>query len=258
MQGVARAFTTGTDLLSFNQMFTAGPNTLTYVAQAQSFAGSLHASASATFSRTLTDSRLIYASSLFREVMTVDSATLDGQPGKLTLTYNIHGNLAESGNGHALAYVILGAGTETDPEEYGEDFFVFASSASGPVTVNDTVTLEIDIVYGRQFLLTTGLGAFAGNPQLCPACPLGIKAGPTTGIGEGSAGFFNSLNLTSLTPTFQNQFVGDAQFLGESGTQYSFNGVVTPEPGSLILLGSGLAMGLHRLRRRRSSTAPNL
>ena len=242
-------FTSNTAALVFpQQTFTVGSLYTTFAAQAQTSPGSLHASAYADYSRspTATDSRVAYASSLNRELMTVNSATLQGQAGTLDVVFNLDGTIFGSGSATALAYVILQAGTETDPEAYGEQPFLFQTSFDG------SVQLSVPIIYGREFLLTTALGVFAGSVELCPACLLGVKGYAATGTGTGSAQFFNTLELAALIPTANNQFVSDATFGSGSGTQYGFTGVV-PEPGTFVLLGTGLALAAMRLRRRSAS-----
>jgi hypothetical protein len=251
------ASTTTTDPLSFSQTFTAGAFSTTFTAQAQSTYGSLHAGATASYNRSLTatDSRVAYASSLFRELLTVSSETLDGQDGTLTITFHLDGTIAESGTGNAFSYVLLGAGSADNPEEYGEDFFQFESSFDG------VITLTVPIVYGREFLLTAALGAFAGSPQWCPeetigtsTCKIGVMGGPAAGVGSGSALFFNTLELVGLRPTGVAGLVGDATFASGSGTEYGFEGVVpAPEPGSLVLFGTGLALVVLRRHRRRTN-----
>lgn len=241
--------TAGTGLIAFNQTFTVAPNTVTFTAQAQTSAGFLHASASASYSRpTGADSRFIYAGSIYRELLTVNSATLNGQTGTLDITFHLDGSIADSGSGNAFAYVGLQAGSVNNPELYGEEFFPFLSSFDG------TVHLAVPIVYGREFLLSAALGAFAGSVNLCDTCPLGASPSIASGNGSGNALFFNTLELTGLTATSSsNQLARDASFASGSGTQYDANGVVLPEPGSMILLGTGLAIGVRARRRRRLS-----
>ena len=238
---------TNTNVLAFSQTFSPVPPFFaTYNAQAQTSPGSLHASASVDYSRspTATDSRFLYASSIYRELLTVNSATLQGQAGTLTIVFNLDGTISESGSGNALAYVGLQAGTETNPEAYAETFSVFQSSFDG------SVQLTVPIVYGQEFLLSAALGAFAGSVAFCPTCPLGVQGYAATGVGGGSANFFNTLELAALIPTSSaSQFVADARFASGSGTEYGFTGVV-PEPGTFMLLGTGLALAALRLRRR--------
>jgi hypothetical protein len=72
---------------------------------------------------------------------------------------------------------------------------------------------------------------------------------PQIGVGSGSADFYNTLLISGLLPRGQNGNLVLAQFSSGSGTRYGVNGVV-PEPGSLFLLGSGLAMVARRRHRR--------
>jgi hypothetical protein len=237
-----RFTTTSTALLSFN--LTGG---LAFSAQAQSAYGSLHSSASASFNLLAANSRFVLAGSTFGEYLTINSPGLDGQAGSLLMTFTVDGTIASSGSGTAFAFVGIQAGTDPgNADTYGENFVAFTSSYDG------AVTLTIPIVYGREFFFKAALGAVAGTAQVCAACTYGVAIGTAIGPGTASAQFFNTLQLTGLTPMDgAGGFVGNSQFTSASGTPYGVNGVV-PEPGSFVLLGTGLALGARLWRRRQS------
>ena len=99
-------------------------------------------------------------------------------------------------------------------------------------------------------------------PPVTPiSCALCVSHGdsnatPTTvADGSASANFFNSLVLSGLVPT-DNDTPGtpelNAQYSAKSNAVYSIDGIVSqpvPEPGSLLLLGTGLALVVKRRRQ---------
>ena len=104
--------------------------------------------------------------------------------------------------------------------------------------------------------MTLWLYSTAGTIGVCDqvtACPETEGTTPylATGIGASSADFFHTLVLSGLVPTVGGIAVDNPLFTAESGAHYTVNGVV-PEPGTLLLLGSGLTALFARRRNKRS------
>ena len=96
-----------------------------------------------------------------------------------------------------------------------------------------SLTQSVPCVYGQPFMLDFILEAeVATGPN---------TTSTTTGIGSGSADFYNTFVLTGLDP---QDLTGDhavgATFSSESGTEYTIDGVI-PEPASGTFLLFGLA-----------------
>lgn len=219
----------------------------TYSAAAESEYGRLHARAIGSYNLASSDTRSALAVALMTDQLTISSPGLNGQAGTLDISVLLDGMLQHTAGAGAAIIAFVTAGQDPDP---------FSANNQGDGIDSDSlppgglVEVSVDFVFGQPFYLSMILGVTAGTPVSCLACNGGdSNLGPTSGIGSGTADFFNTMTLTGLLPIYRGTPVVDAQYSSVSGTAYSATGVV-PEPGSLLLLGSGLTLALKRRRRR--------
>ena len=191
-----------------------------------------------------------------RDNITISSPSFDGSMGILYVDYTLDGTIATSGAGTSVVQVAIDVTNSVTSVEQMTNT-AYTSSASGTFRAPTAFTFT----FGRPFELQFCLGAATGTgiiPDLSssghvePAqCSPGGGSG-LTGTGSGTASFFNTLTLSGMTVTDSaGNPVSGVQFTSASGTQYGPDGVV-PEPGSLLLLGSGLTVAV--VLRRRIST----
>jgi hypothetical protein len=216
-----------------------------YSATADPQFGRLRAGASGSYNLSSSSTRMAGAFAVAQDELTIGAPGLDGQAGTLDVSVTLDGTLNRIGGAGAAAWVAVDSGSDPNPFSGNNQSFSFDYVT---VPVSPTV-VTVDLVWGQPFYLTMILGAAVGTPLTCLACRGGdSNVGPATGAGSATADFLNTLTLSGLLPRDANgNPVLTAQYSSASTTQYSVNGVV-PEPGTLLLLATGLALTLRRRR----------
>ena len=173
------------------------------------------------------------------------------------MAYTLDGTNSTSGAGSSVVQVAISV-LDSGALRYQMSNTAYTSSVAGTFVAPTIFTFT----YGQPFQFQFCLGAATGEgiiPAVLPDsghvstfdCAPGFS-GPQTGSGSGNAAFFNTLVLSGLTVTDSlGNPVSGAQFTSTSGTQYGPNGVV-PEPGSLLMIVSGLVLIAARRRKRLS------
>jgi len=187
--------------------------------------------------------------------ITISAPGFNGSEGFLQVDYTLDGTNAASRAGSAVVQIDVGI-LDSGSSVFQDSNTAYTSSLiAGTFTAPRTFTFT----FGQPFTFDFCLGAAAGD-GIIPAvlsssgrvstfeCAPGYSF-YQTGSGSGSATFFDTLMLSGLTVTdsFGNPVSG-AQFTSSSGTQYGPRDVAL-EPGTLLMLGSGLAV-IALLRRK--------
>jgi hypothetical protein len=241
----------GYGLLTLDQVYGSAGEQLIVCAASYADYGVLQVRASAEYDLTgLADPggyRFVAASGQFTEVLTPTAdASLIGTPGLLSVSLGVDGTIVS--NGSAGGLVLLSVGWDSSQSS---DSLFYASSNS----VSTTIVQNIPFIWGESIGFSVWMAAGGGTARLClpgEDCNFGATFVQQNDIGAGSSDFFHTLALTGLVPYDQdgNPVLG-ATFGSGSGQRYTIEGVdAVPEPGTMLLFGTGLAMGIRRLRRR--------
>jgi hypothetical protein len=221
-------------------------------AAADADAGLLRTRASASYDLADPGYRIAAGAAAVADWLTITApGVADGTSGVLDLSVTLSGTITRSGTADAGTIVAVAWGG-TEPFE-DQDFRGFATSTSS----SNVFTVGVPFTFGDSLLLTLFLFSAAGTIGVCEelsGCPETEGTTPyrASGPGASSADFFNTLLLTGLVPKIDGVPVANPVFAAASGAQYTTTGVVA-EPGTLVLLGSGLALLFARRRSQRSS-----
>jgi PEP-CTERM motif len=240
---------------------TFGDTAFTYFAQANASFGKLQAGASGTYNLSSPGTRDAYAFAGVVDQLTLSALGVTGT-GTLDLSFLLEGELAGTGGGGGAMFAGVAWGQNPELLGSGNQFQLFQYATSGPhagaLPSAPVVVSPITFEWGQPFYLQMFLAVGAGTPL---SSLLDCNGGdacltPTTGAGSGTADFYNTMLLSGLVPTDANgDPVLNAEFSSGSGATYSLDGIVAqpvPEPGSLVLLGTG-SMVLAYKRRRDAS-----
>lgn len=216
-------------------------------------AGLLRTRASASYDLADPGYRIAAGSAIVGDRLTITApGVADGTPGVLDLSVTLDGTITTSGTADAgTFFAVLWGGTEPLQDPDGLQAFSTSTTSS-----SDVFTVGVPFTFGDKFLLTLWLYSTAGTSGVCDeltACPETEGTSPylASGIGASSADFFNTLVLSGLVPKVGGIPVANPLFTADSGAQYTVRGVV-PEPGTLLLLGSGVTFLFARRRNKRS------
>jgi hypothetical protein len=171
------------------------------------------------------------AFAIFQDVLTINAASLTGQPGTLTVAYQLDGVVSPS-SGPASGFARVVVNVESNVS-YAVDY---TDSVSGNFVVPRVFTFTYGEPFGVEFLLQTLAGG------VLPTALGGYVIPLVSGHGSAGVDYFNTLTLSGLVPSdVSGTVVAGAQFTSLSGTAYGLNGVV-PEAGTWALLSSGLLL----------------
>lgn len=215
---------------------TIGGGTFSYDASASAAYGELKGySSSTSTAMTSPQSTGAGTDSGFTDVLTVNYAPLTGLQGFMTVDYALDGTSTVTGPAGAGATVVTSVSNGAEFVGASESVQLYAGVVSGTFSVPYLVAFTYGTPFNISFQMLTGAGTFnvtAGG---------GILLLPTTLAASGTSDFSDTLVLSGLTTSdSQGNPTPLATFTSGSGTTYTQDGIVTPEPSVVLLLGSGI------------------
>jgi hypothetical protein len=245
------------DILGFNDTH------FTYLAEANASFGTLQAGASGSYSDLSDSTRVAFAFAYVTDQLTLTAHDMNGNDltgsGTLDISFLLDGELQggpDGGGGALFTGVAVGPTSELFGPDIQAHLFQYATSGphAGPLP-SGPIVAPVTFVWGEPFYLTMILAVGAGTPITSLLDCYGGDAclTPVSGAGSGTADFYHTMSLTGLQPKDAlGNPVLNTRFVSGSTAVYSIDGIVAqpvPEPGSLLLLGTGLAVAFKRRRR---------
>jgi hypothetical protein len=222
-----------------NQTLSGPGFSLHYHTDTQSDFGRYNSFNESSYTGTIAASAAAHTSSL--DLLTITSTLVpNGTPGRVGIMWTFSGDMSDTGAAVPNVFVESCLGPLNSLPLGG---------LGGPGCQQHTFFggTPFQFVFQTRFSFVFGVPSEFRN--------LFVTNVSFSGPGSGLLDYFHTFTLSGLeVTTVSGQPVGDLTFTSGSGTVYSENGVAAvPEPGSMVLLGTGIALVGRLVRRTRQS-----